>query len=115
VRHSDRTGLPVDFSDRDAVARRGLIDVRVMGGVSSRRPRHDPAGHATSTAIVVLERYQDFASAAVGRDHAATPPWGSKQATAPPSTWAKDQPCNAACTSSSIFFASPNSMRLFSL
>jgi NADH dehydrogenase [ubiquinone] 1 alpha subcomplex assembly factor 1 len=51
-----------DFSDRDAVAEWDAIDDRVMGGVSSSRLRHDPAGHAIFEGNVSLERNGGFAS-----------------------------------------------------
>ena len=42
----DSTWLLFDFSDPAAVTQWHAIDDRVMGGVSSSRLRHDPAGHA---------------------------------------------------------------------
>jgi hypothetical protein len=51
-----------DFSDAAAVADWRAIDDRVMGGVSSSRLSHNPAGHAIFEGIVSLERNGGFAS-----------------------------------------------------
>ncbi len=55
--------LLFDFTDPNAVSRWRPIDDRVMGGVSQRRLRHAPAGHATFEGEVSLARNGDFASA----------------------------------------------------
>lgn len=60
--HPDTTWLLFDFSDPAAVTEWGAIDDRVMGGVSSSRLRHDPAGHAVFEGTVSLERNGGFAS-----------------------------------------------------
>jgi NADH dehydrogenase [ubiquinone] 1 alpha subcomplex assembly factor 1 len=62
VSHIDVTWLLFDFSDPAAAADWNAIDDRVMGGVSSSRLRHDPAGHAIFDGIVSLERNGGFAS-----------------------------------------------------
>lgn len=54
--------LLFDFSDPAVVTEWGAIDDRVMGGVSSSRLRHDPAGHAIFEGNVSLERNGGFAS-----------------------------------------------------
>lgn len=58
----ETTWLLFDFSDPDAVAEWNAIDDRVMGGISSSRLKHDPAGHASFEGIVSLERNGGFAS-----------------------------------------------------
>lgn len=58
----DTLWLLFDFSDPAAVTEWGAIDDRVMGGVSSSRLRHDPAGHAVFEGTVSLERNGGFAS-----------------------------------------------------
>ena len=58
----DTTRLLFDFGDPGAVAEWDSIDDRVMGGVSSSRLRHDPAGHAVFEGTVSLERSGGFAS-----------------------------------------------------
>lgn len=58
----DRAWLLFDFGDPGAVAEWAAIDDRVMGGVSSSRLRHDPAGHAVFEGTVSLERNGGFAS-----------------------------------------------------
>jgi NADH dehydrogenase [ubiquinone] 1 alpha subcomplex assembly factor 1 len=62
VSHTDPTWLLFDFTDPAAVAEWNAIDDRVMGGISSSRLRHDPAGHASFEGIVSLERNGGFAS-----------------------------------------------------
>jgi hypothetical protein len=56
------TRLLFDFRTPAAVAEWRAIDDRVMGGVSSSRLRHDPAGHASFEGTVSLERNGGFAS-----------------------------------------------------
>lgn len=51
-----------DFGDPSAVAEWGAIDDRVMGGISSSRLSHNPAGHAIFEGNVSLERNGGFAS-----------------------------------------------------
>lgn len=58
----DPRGLLFDFGDPGAVAEWHAIDDRVMGGWSSSRLRHDPAGHAVFEGQVSLERNGGFAS-----------------------------------------------------
>ena len=58
----DATWLLFDFQDPTTVTEWGPIDDRVMGGVSSSRLRHDPAGHAVFEGKVSLERQGGFAS-----------------------------------------------------
>lgn len=58
----DTRWLLFDFGDPGAVAEWAAIDDRVMGGVSSSRLRHDPAGHAIFEGTVSLERNGGFAS-----------------------------------------------------
>jgi NADH dehydrogenase [ubiquinone] 1 alpha subcomplex assembly factor 1 len=58
----DTTRLLFDFADPSSVAEWNAIDDRVMGGVSSSRLRHDPAGHAVFGGTVSLERSGGFAS-----------------------------------------------------
>lgn len=58
----DTTWLLFDFRDPGAVTEWGAIDDRVMGGVSSSRLGHDPAGHAVFEGTVSLERNGGFAS-----------------------------------------------------
>lgn len=60
--HPDTERLLFDFSDQAAVAQWNPIDDRVMGGVSSSRLRHDPAGYAVFEGTVSLERNGGFAS-----------------------------------------------------
>jgi hypothetical protein len=62
MRDPHTTRLLFDFGDSGGVAEWGSIDDRVMGGVSSSRLRHDPAGHAVFEGIVSLERNGGFAS-----------------------------------------------------
>jgi hypothetical protein len=62
VSDTDMTWLLSDFSDPAAVADWNAIDDRVMGGISSSRLRHDPAGHAVFEGIVSLEHNGGFAS-----------------------------------------------------
>ena len=62
VSHPDTTWMLFDFSGPAAVAVWGAIDERVMGGVSSSRLRHDPAGPAIFEGKVSLERNGGFAS-----------------------------------------------------
>ena len=50
------------FESADSVADWSAIDDTVMGGVSSSRLRHDPAGHAVFEGVVSLERNGGFAS-----------------------------------------------------
>lgn len=55
--------LPLfDFSDASAVQAWRSIDDRVMGGLSSSRLWHDPAGHAVFEGEVSLQRNGGFAS-----------------------------------------------------
>ena len=54
--------LLFDFSDPATVTEWKAIDDRVMGGVSSSRLRHDPAGHGVFEGHVSLERNGGFAS-----------------------------------------------------
>ena len=58
----DATWLLFDFGDPGRVAEWHAIDDRVMGGISSSRLRHDPAGHAIFEGNVSLERDGGFAS-----------------------------------------------------
>lgn len=60
--HPETTWLLFDFSDTAAVTEWKAIDDRVMGGISSSRLKHDPAGHASFEGIVSLERNGGFAS-----------------------------------------------------
>jgi hypothetical protein len=62
VSNTDMTWLLFDFSEPAAVTEWKAIDDRVMGGVSSSRLRHDPAGHAVFEGNVSLERNGGFAS-----------------------------------------------------
>ena len=62
VTHPDTAWLLFDFSDPAAVTEWSAIDDRVMGGISSSRLRHDPAGHAIFEGKVSLERNGGFAS-----------------------------------------------------
>ncbi len=57
-----QTRLLFDFSDAAIVRAWSPIDDRVMGGISSSRLRHDPAGHAVFEGTVSLERNGGFAS-----------------------------------------------------
>jgi hypothetical protein len=50
------------FEQAGAVDGWAAIDDRVMGGVSSSRLRHDPAGHAVFEGFVSLDRQGGFAS-----------------------------------------------------
>lgn len=50
------------FESADSVADWSAVDDTVMGGVSSSRLRHDPAGHAVFEGVVSLERNGGFAS-----------------------------------------------------
>lgn len=52
----------IDFSNPDAVLPWQAIDDRVMGGVSSSRLRHDPAGHAVFEGDVSFDNGGGFAS-----------------------------------------------------
>ena len=57
--------MPVDlfrFDTAASVAHWSAIDDRVMGGVSTSRMRHDPAGHAWFEGLVSLQRGGGFAS-----------------------------------------------------
>lgn len=67
------TWLLFDFSDPAAVTEWKAIDDRVMGGVSSSRLRHDPAGHAIFEGIVSLERNGGFASIRTTPDNGGKP------------------------------------------
>ena len=58
----DTTWLLFDFGDPAAVTEWGAIDDCVMGGVSSSRLRHAPAGHAVFEGTVSLECNGGFAS-----------------------------------------------------
>lgn len=58
----DTTWLLFDFRDPGEVTEWDAIDDRVMGGLSSSRLRHDPAGHAVFEGKVSLERNGGFAS-----------------------------------------------------
>jgi hypothetical protein len=58
----DTTWLLFDFRDSGTVAEWHAIDDRVMGGVSSSRLRHDPAGHAVFEGNVSLDRNGGFSS-----------------------------------------------------
>ena len=60
--HPDTPWLLCDFTDPTAVTQWTAIDDRVMGGVSSSRLRHDPAGHAVFEGNVSLEYNGGFAS-----------------------------------------------------
>lgn len=58
----DTARLLFDFRDPGAVTEWHAIDDHVMGGISSSRLRHDPAGHAVFEGTVSLERNGGFAS-----------------------------------------------------
>lgn len=58
----DTTWLLFDFAKPTSVGEWHAIDDRVMGGISSSRLRHDPAGHAVFEGTVSLERNGGFAS-----------------------------------------------------
>lgn len=69
----DTTMLLFDFADPTSVAEWNSIDDRVMGGVSSSRLRHDPAGHAVFEGTVSLERNGGFASIRSAPDNRGKP------------------------------------------
>lgn len=69
----DTAWLLYDFSDPAAVTEWGAIDDRVMGGVSSSRLKHDPAGHAIFEGIVSLDRNGGFASIRSSPGNRGTP------------------------------------------
>ncbi len=58
----DTTWLLFDFADPSSVAEWHAIDDRVMGGISSSRLRHGPAGHAIFEGNVSHERNGGVAS-----------------------------------------------------
>ena len=60
--HPDQSRTLFDFSDPAAVTVWAPIDDRVMGGLSSSRLRHDPAGHAVFEGNVSLAQRGGFAS-----------------------------------------------------
>jgi hypothetical protein len=62
VTQPDTPLLLFDFSDPAAASVWAPIDDRVMGGISTSRLRHDPAGHAVFEGVVSLERGGGFAS-----------------------------------------------------